>query len=73
MDVCDRPKLVIGKKDALKLMQRIPQLRCTTVNNVTWKGMWVTVASQGEGGNRTPEFVVSLVAHLRRDTPPDMI
>ena len=37
VDVCDHPRLVIEKKDALKIIQRVPQLRCITVNNVTWK------------------------------------
>jgi hypothetical protein len=37
LDVCDYPELVIGKKDALKIMQRMSQLRSITVNNVTWK------------------------------------
>ncbi|KAF8509972.1 hypothetical protein JB92DRAFT_469459 [Gautieria morchelliformis] len=36
-DVCDHPRLVIEKKDAQKVLERVPQLRYVTVNGVSWK------------------------------------
>ena len=37
LDVCDHPKLVIDKKDAHRVLQRVSQLRYITVNGVSWK------------------------------------
>lgn len=37
LDVCDHPKLVIEKRDAEKVLQRVSQLRYITVNGVSWK------------------------------------
>ena len=37
LNVSDHPKLVIEKKDAQKVLQRVSQLRYVTVNGVSWK------------------------------------
>ena len=37
LNVCDHPKLVIEKKDAQKVLQRVPQLRYVTVNGISWR------------------------------------
>lgn len=85
LDVCDHPKLVIEKRDAEKVLQRVSQLRYITVNGVSWKVcifwydcMYRTdsffwqrdwVVPKSEQCATPREFVATLVTDVARDTP----
>ncbi|KAF8591725.1 hypothetical protein K439DRAFT_1626724 [Ramaria rubella] len=69
VQVCDHPKLLIEKKDAQKVLQRVPQLSSITVNNVSWKGGWL--AQRREDGSIGPEFVICLAVNVVEDDPFD--